>query len=134
MPFINLKIVRQQVTDDQKQMLIDGMMEIVENIMGRNREFTVITINEYDERNWLIGGVPISQRQSQGVFYGEIKISEGTSSPDEKEKVLRASKKLTEKVFGSVEPANYFVINELNPDSWGFDGSSMSEKRRLMQS
>jgi 4-oxalocrotonate tautomerase len=28
---------------------------------------------------------------------------------------------------------NYFIINELNPDSWGFDGISMTIRNRMEQ-
>jgi 4-oxalocrotonate tautomerase len=100
--------------------------------MGRNRNTTVITLDEVDSENWFIGGQPISKTGNKHgcVIYVEIKISKGTSNPDQMLEVINAGRELLNKVMGSSDITNYFVINELNPDSWGFDGISMTERNR----
>lgn len=52
MPFVNVKLVKQQVDNESKQLLIDGIMDIIVKILGRDRDFTVITLDELDS---LIG-------------------------------------------------------------------------------
>lgn len=35
------------------------------------------------------------------------------------------------KTLGNCEKANYFIIDELNPDAWGFDGVSMTIRNKM---
>ena len=135
MPFVNVKLVKQQVDKESKQLLIDGIMDIIVKIMGRDRNFTVITLDELDSVNWFIGGQPISEtvQQHGNLIYVEIKISKGTSNPDQMLEVIKAGRALVNRVLGKSDVTNYFVINELNPDSWGFDGISMTERNILEQ-
>jgi 4-oxalocrotonate tautomerase len=136
MPYVNIKVVKQQIDKTKKQLLIDGIMDITANIMGRNRDLTVITFDEIDCSDWYIGGEPISKTyKSHGkLIYVEIKISKGTSNPDEMLKVITAGRDLVNRILGPSDITNYFVINELNPDSWGFDGISMTERNIQEQS
>ncbi|MFC1568927.1 4-oxalocrotonate tautomerase family protein [bacterium] len=132
MPLINLKIVKEQVNPDQKKKLINGLMDIVVNIMHRDKNFTVIIVDEIDASNWFIGGRPLNGNDTKHgkVASINIKISKGTSYPDEMEKVIVAGKMLVSEVLGQNEVTNYFVIEELNPDGWGFDGSTMTMKNQ----
>ena len=136
MPYVNVKVVKEQINIETKQLLIDGIMDIIVNIMGRNKDLTVITLDELDPSNWYIGGKPISKTgQMHGkIIYVEIKISKGTSNPEQMLKVIQAGRDLVNKVLGLSDITNYFVINELNPDSWGFDGISMTKRNKLEQS
>jgi 4-oxalocrotonate tautomerase len=135
MPFVNIKLVKQQINSETKQQLIDGIMDIIVKIMGRNKDLTVITVDEVDSSNWYIGGQPISKtgKLHGNLIYVEIKISKGTSNPDQMLEVIKAGKDLVNRVLGSGDLTNYFVINELNPDSWGFDGISMTTRNKLEQ-
>jgi 4-oxalocrotonate tautomerase len=135
MPYVNVKLVKQQISKKTKQLLIDGVMDIIVNIMGRNRDLTVITLDEIDSSNWYIGGIPISKTEKLHgkLIYVEIKISKGTSNPDQMLEVIKAGRELVNRVLGTSDITNYFVINELNPDSWGFDGISMTERNILEQ-
>lgn len=130
MPLVNVKLIKQQLDDKSKQLLIDGIMDIIVKIMGRDKNFTVITVDELDSSNWFIGGQPISKtgKEHGNLIYVEIKISKGTSNPDQMLQVIKAGKALVNRVLGTSDVTNYFVINELNPDSWGFDGISMTER------
>ena len=108
-------------------------MDIIANVMGRNRDLTVITLDEIDSSNWFISGQPISKTGAKhgNLIYVEIKISKGTSNPDQMLQVINAGRALVNKILGTSDITNYFVINELNPDSWGFDGISMTERNIL---
>jgi 4-oxalocrotonate tautomerase len=135
MPYVNVKAVKQQITPEKKQLLIDGIMDIIVKIMGRNKDLTVITFDEVDSANWYIGGQPVSKKEEQHgkVLYLEIKISNGTSNPGQMLEVIKAGREMVNRVLGPGDITNYFVINELNPDSWGFDGISMTERNRQEQ-
>jgi 4-oxalocrotonate tautomerase len=131
MPYINVKLVKQQVTNDQKEILINGLIDVVVNIMGRNPNYTVVTLDEIDHSNWFIGKKSIDTLKRDKLCYIEIKISKGTSNPEQMAEVIKAGKELVSRVLGSNDETNYFVINELNPDSWGFNGISMTIRNKM---
>lgn len=133
MPYVNVKYIKQQVNIEQKNSLITGLMNIIVKIMGRNPDLTVITIDEIDQSNWIIGGKPIDKSKHDRLCYIEISISKGTSSAEQMADVIKAGKELVKRILGSNDTTNYFIINELNPDSWGFDGISMSIRNKMEQ-
>jgi 4-oxalocrotonate tautomerase len=47
--------------------------------------------------------------------------------------MIRATKELMIHILGNSEETNYVIIDELNPSGWGFDGLSMTERRKLLQ-
>jgi len=131
MPYVNIKYVKQQVNQEQKDLLIKGLMDIIVNIMGRNPNLTVVTIDEIDQSNWIIDGKSIDKSSHDKVCYIEIRISKGTSSQEQMAEVINAGKDLVKRVLGSNDITNYFIINELNPDSWGFDGIPMTIRNKM---
>jgi 4-oxalocrotonate tautomerase len=46
---------------------------------------------------------------------------------------IKAGKELVKRTLGSNDITNYYIINELNPDSWGFDGISMTIRNKMKQ-
>lgn len=133
MPYVNVKLVKQQVSGEQKQLLITGLMDTIVKIMDRNPDLTVITVDEIDQSNWFIGGLPIDKSNHDKVCFIEIRISKGTSSAEQMAQVIKAGKELVKLTLGSNDLTNYFIINELNPDSWGFDGISMTVRNKMEQ-
>jgi len=130
MPLVELKYVKEQVDEINKEKLVNGIMNIIVNIMHRNPDLTVLIIDEVESKNWLIGGKAID-KNTKTVIAINIKISKGTSNADEMLSVIKAGKDLINEVFGHCDLTNYIVIQELNPDSWGFDGISMTERNRI---
>jgi len=133
MPFVTIKYIKQQVNLEQKDSLISGLMDIIVNTMGRNPDLTVITIDEMDPSNWIIGGKSVDKSHHEKVSFIEIRISKGTSSPEQMAEVIIAGKELVKRTLGSNDATNYFIINELNPDGWGFDGISMTVRNKMEQ-
>jgi 4-oxalocrotonate tautomerase len=131
MPFVNLKLVKGQTTPDQRQNIIEGLTDLIVNIMGRERDLTVITIDELEKNQWIIGGKTIEQlNNDRKVSFVNIKISKGTSNPNEMAQMMKETKNLLVNILGNSEEMNYFIIDELNPDGWGFDGVSMTIRNK----
>lgn len=49
MPFINVKVIENQITLEKKKELVAELTDLIVNVMGREREYTVITIDELKE-------------------------------------------------------------------------------------
>lgn len=136
MPFVNIKLVKNQVSAEKKRQLIEGLTDLIVKVMGRERKYTVITVDGLDEEQWAIGGRTLNQlsEEQKIVSFVNMKVSKGTTNPDEMARMMKEVKELTVRVLGNSEEANYFIIDELNSDGWGFDGMSMTERNRLEQS
>ncbi len=131
MPFINLKLVKGQVSDEQRVRLFEGITDLVVGIMGRDRNYTVITVDELEASRWSVGGKLINVGSDKIVTFLNIKVSKGTTNPEEMENMMHAVGKLMSDVLGNCHETNYFIIDELNPDAWGYDGMPMTTRRRL---
>lgn len=55
MPYINIKITDENVTNEQKQALIKGITQLMVDVLNKNPETTFIVIDEVNLDNWGIG-------------------------------------------------------------------------------
>ncbi len=65
MPYVNIKITREGATAEQKATLIRGVTLLLRDILGKNPETTVVTIDEVDTDNWGIGGDSVTVRRAR---------------------------------------------------------------------
>lgn len=134
MPFINVKVIENQITLEKKKELVAELTDLIVNVMGREREYTVITIDELKEYQWAIGGVTLDESSNKEIaVFVNIKVSKGTTNPDEMNTMIKVIKELIVRILGNSAITNYVVIDELNPDGWGFDGISMTERNKMEQ-
>ncbi|MFR1907323.1 MAG: tautomerase family protein [Clostridium neonatale] len=134
MPFVNVKVIENQITLEKKKELVAELTDLIVKVMGREREYTVITIDELKEYQWAIGGVTLDESSNKEIaVFVNIKVSKGTTNPDEMNTMIKAIKELIVRVLGNSAITNYVVIDELNPDGWGFDGISMTERNKMEQ-
>lgn len=132
MPYVNVKLVKNQVSDENKKRLISGLTDLIVQIMGRDKSLTVINVDELDASQWAIGGKAVDEKSTQGVnIFINIKVSKGTTNPEEAQKMMIAAKEMVISIFGTSAVTNYFIIDELNPGLWGYDGLTMSERSKL---
>jgi 4-oxalocrotonate tautomerase len=66
MPYVNIKITREGATTKQKAQLIQGVTNLLADVLGKNPETTVVVIDEVETDNWGIGGETVTQRRKQG--------------------------------------------------------------------
>lgn len=56
MPCVNVKITREGVTREQKQLLVAGITSLLADILGKRPDRTHIVIEEIDLENWGFDG------------------------------------------------------------------------------
>jgi 4-oxalocrotonate tautomerase len=66
MPFVNVKITKDGATAEQKARLIKGMTGLLQEILGKNPQTTVVIIEEVETDNWGIGGESVTVRRREG--------------------------------------------------------------------
>jgi 4-oxalocrotonate tautomerase len=55
MPYVNIKITDEGVTQAQKRQLIQGVTQLLVDVLGKNPQTTHVVIDEVDTDNWGIG-------------------------------------------------------------------------------
>jgi 4-oxalocrotonate tautomerase len=65
MPYVNIRITKDGATSEQKAALIRGVTDLLVNILGKNPQTTVVTIDEIETDNWGIGGETVTQRKKK---------------------------------------------------------------------
>ncbi|MCU7943258.1 MAG: 4-oxalocrotonate tautomerase family protein [Candidatus Thiodiazotropha sp. (ex Cardiolucina cf. quadrata)] len=67
MPYVNIKITREEVSKEQKQQLIAGATRLLADILGKNPATTFVVIEEVDTDNWGIAGEQVTERRKKGL-------------------------------------------------------------------
>lgn len=65
MPYVNIKVTRDGVTKKQKKQLIEGVTNLLKDVLGKNPATTIVIIDEVDMDNWGIAGVQVVDRRSK---------------------------------------------------------------------
>jgi 4-oxalocrotonate tautomerase len=67
MPYVNIKITREGATTEQKAKLIEGVTNLLRDVLNKNPATTVVVIDEVDTDNWGIGGESVTVRRKRGA-------------------------------------------------------------------
>ena len=65
MPYVNIKITKEGATADQKARLIQGVTNMLKDVLNKDPLTTVVVIEEVDADNWGIGGESITLRRKR---------------------------------------------------------------------
>jgi len=57
MPYINIRVTDEQVTQEQKRQLIEGATQLVVDILNKDPKTTHVVIDEVPITNWGVNGV-----------------------------------------------------------------------------
>ena len=67
MPYVNIKITEEGVTSEQKARLIEGVTNLLRDVLGKNPATTNVVIDEVPTDNWGIAGEQVSSRRKRGM-------------------------------------------------------------------
>jgi 4-oxalocrotonate tautomerase len=65
MPYVNIRITKEGATAEQKARLIQGVTDMLVEILGKDPQTTVVVIDEVETDNWGIAGESITVRRKQ---------------------------------------------------------------------
>lgn len=87
MPYVNIKVTREgtapgasATTPEQKAALIQGVSDLLFEVMGKPRHMTFVVIDEVELENWGVGGVPPAAVRDAGLGR-PWKTRRGTGGP-----------------------------------------------------
>lgn len=61
MPYVNIKITNEGATVQQKKMLMEGVTQLLVDVLNKNPNTMIVVIDEVETDNWGIGGVPVTE-------------------------------------------------------------------------
>jgi 4-oxalocrotonate tautomerase len=61
MPYVNIKITNENVTKKKKVKLIEGVTQLLVDVLNKNPATTVVVIDEVNTDNWGIGGECVTE-------------------------------------------------------------------------
>jgi 4-oxalocrotonate tautomerase len=61
MPYVNIKITRENATADQKAALIKGVTDLLQTVLDKNPATTFVVIDEVALEDWGVGGLPVDE-------------------------------------------------------------------------
>lgn len=59
MPYVNIKVTREDLTADQKAALISGVTDLLVRVLDKSPATTFVVIDEVALEDWGIGGLPV---------------------------------------------------------------------------
>ena len=125
MPYINVKLNVKE-SDELKEKIVDIVLENTTNILNKKKEVTSVLVEFVSQKSWSIGG------KNSTTFYLDIKITKGTNTKEQKANYIKRCYEDFQGLLGEVNPASYIVIDEVEADSWGFEG--LTQEYRYIKS
>lgn len=65
MPYVNIRITKEGATTEQKARLIQGVTDMLRDVLGKDPKTTVVVIDEVETDNWGIAGESITVRRKR---------------------------------------------------------------------
>ncbi|MBL4900520.1 MAG: tautomerase family protein [Colwellia sp.] len=124
MPYINIRLGT-TLDNAQKNELYQKTTSLMNKVMGKRAEVTVVHIQESDPQMWATNASALTVEDPVGA-YVEIKATEGTNTAEEKAEMLSQTVKMLQGVLGAVQEACYVMIDDIPANSWGYNGKSQA--------
>jgi 4-oxalocrotonate tautomerase len=65
MPYVNIRITKEQTTPAQKAELIRGVTQLLFDVLGKDPQMTSVIIDEVDTDNWGVAGESVTVRRQR---------------------------------------------------------------------
>lgn len=125
MPYINVKLNVKE-SDELREKIVAIVLKNTTNILNKKAEVTSVLVEFVSQKSWNIGG------KTSATFYLNIKITKGTNTKEQKANYIEKTYKDFNELLEEVNPASYIVIDEVEADSWGFEG--LTQEYRYIKS
>ena len=126
MPYINIRLGK-NLNNEQRIQLFEQTTSLMNTVMRKRREVTVVHIQESEPQQWSTNSIPLTPNSPPGA-YVDIKVTDGTNTIEEKAEMISQTVKMLTNVVGIIQEACYVVIDDLPADSWGYNGKTQAAR------
>jgi 4-oxalocrotonate tautomerase len=117
MPYLHIKISAGP-SEEITHSIASTLTELVAKYLGRNKELTAMTVEYVQPNRWFIAGSSLDDHRKSSI-YVEVKVTKGTNTKKDKTAFLEHAYAALEGTVGTLHPASYVVIQEVDADAWG---------------
>ena len=125
-PYINIRLGK-NLNNEQRIQLFEQTTSLMNTVMRKRREVTVVHIQESEPQQWSTNSIPLTPN-SPPCAYVDIKVTDGTNTIEEKAEMISQTVKMLTNVVGIIQEACYVVIDDLPADSWGYNGKTQAAR------
>jgi 4-oxalocrotonate tautomerase len=129
MPYLHLTLGRTIPAETQQQ-LASRSTALLQQLLHKRAEVTAVRI-ECTADAWFINGAQTAAALLP--CHGEVCITAGSNSGEEKAAFLAAWHALIGEICGPLPEASYLVIREIAADNWGYDGKTQASRLTARQ-
>ncbi len=61
MPYVNIRLTPPGLTKEQKTKVIEGVTQVLVDVLGKNPATTFVVIDEVDSDNWGLSGMSVTE-------------------------------------------------------------------------
>ena len=126
MPYINIRLCS-NLDNEQRKRLYEQTTSLMNTVMGKRREVTVVHIQESEPQQWSTNAIPLTAEEPVGA-YVDIKVTDGTNTPGEKAEMISQTVKMLQDVVGTIQEACYVVVDDVPANSWGYNGKTQAAR------
>lgn len=65
MPYINIKVTKENLSQTQKAKIIEGVTTVIEDVLDKKKRTTIVIIDEIETDNWGIQGEQVTTRRQR---------------------------------------------------------------------
>ncbi|NNF95322.1 MAG: hypothetical protein HKM94_00125 [Halobacteria archaeon] len=126
MPYINIRLAG-HLEQEQRNQLYEQTTSLMNTVMRKRREVTVVHIQESEPQQWSTNAIPLAAKTPIGA-YVDIKVTDGTNTPEEKAEMISQTVRMLHDVVGTIQEACYVVIDDIPAESWGYNGKTQAAR------
>lgn len=132
MPYIHIQ-TNHPLSKTQQQQLQQETTQLMNALMGKRQEVTVVQVSDQASEHWSINGTALNPTQPPAAIV-DIKITAGTNTNAEKTALLAATTDMLNSTLGITQEACYTIIDEIPAANWGYNGLSQAQRAAQVQS
>lgn len=128
MPYINIKLTGNRLSSPQRQELLALITGLMDSVMNKQRDVTVVSLEQSSPDHWAIGGNVLGP-DDHTAAYVDIKVTAGTNTPEQKARMIASTIAALKASIGDIQIATYVVIHDIAANCWGYDGQTQAARQ-----
>ena len=127
MPHINVTVIGNAPTQEQKSALFSKISNLLVTVLGPTRKLTLVSVRTEPATNWSVGG---DEAEDAGLVGVEAVIrTVAGSSVENRARMIEETTTVLREVLGTPILPLFIVMEEIAPESWGYNGKTIAQIR-----
>ena len=127
MPHVTVTVIGTAPTQEQKSALFSKICNLVGTILGPPGKLTLVSVRTEPATNWSVGGDEVEDAGLVGVE-AVIRTVAG-SSVENRARMIGETTTVLQEVLGTPLLPLFVVMEEIAPESWGYNGKTIAQIR-----